>query len=59
MDRQTLRDWVHRYNAEGFDGLKSRRSPGHALLLAASQKYELQALVIAGPCPAQLFRPGR
>jgi len=21
MDRQTLRDWVHRYNAEGLDGL--------------------------------------
>jgi transposase len=23
MDRQTLRDWVHRYNAEGIEGLKS------------------------------------
>jgi hypothetical protein len=22
MDRQTLRDWVHRYNDEGVDGLK-------------------------------------
>jgi len=21
MDRQTLRDWVHRYNAEGLEGL--------------------------------------
>ena len=28
MDRQTLSDWVHRYNAEGVDGLKSRKSPG-------------------------------
>ena len=28
MDRQTLRDWVHRYNAAGVDGLKSRKSPG-------------------------------
>jgi hypothetical protein len=26
MDRQTLRDWVHRYNDEGIDGLKSRSS---------------------------------
>ena len=26
MDRQTLRDWVHRYNAEGIDGLKSHTS---------------------------------
>ena len=28
MDRQTLSDWVHRYNAEGMEGLKSRKSPG-------------------------------
>jgi transposase len=25
MDRQTLRDWVHRYNAEGLCGLADRR----------------------------------
>ena len=24
MDRQTLRDWVHRYNAEGLAGLSDR-----------------------------------
>ena len=29
MDRQTLRDWVHRYNAEGLAGLRDRRRPGH------------------------------
>jgi putative transposase len=28
MDRQTLRDWVHRYNAEGLDGLKNRLERG-------------------------------
>ncbi len=28
MDRQTLRDWVHRYNAEGLAGLKNRKAPG-------------------------------
>lgn len=27
MDRQTLRDWVHRYNALGIKGLKSRSAP--------------------------------
>ena len=27
MDGQTLRDWVHRYNDEGIDGLKSRSLP--------------------------------
>ena len=25
MDRQTLRDWVHRYNDEGLAGLSDRR----------------------------------
>src|SRR3954469_2642695 len=28
MDRQTLRDWVHRYNAEGVEGLRDRPRPG-------------------------------
>jgi hypothetical protein len=31
MDRQTLSDWVHRYNATGVDGLKSCHPPGAAL----------------------------
>src|SRR5215212_7772235 len=30
MDRQTLRDWVHRYNAEGLAGLSDRRPPGRS-----------------------------
>jgi transposase len=28
MDRQTLRDWVHRYNEGGLDGLKNLLNPG-------------------------------
>ena len=28
MDRQTLRDWVHRYNAEGIAGLYDRPNLG-------------------------------
>jgi transposase len=28
MDRQTLRDWVHRYNEAAIDGLISRVAPG-------------------------------
>jgi transposase len=51
MDRQTLRDWVHRYNHQGIDGLKSRSSPGRAALLTGAQKAALKALVIAGPDP--------
>ena len=41
MDRQTLRDWVHRYNAEGLAGLKNRRGPGRPCQLSAEQKAEL------------------
>ncbi len=52
MDRQTLSDWVHRYNADGIAGLKSRKSPGREPFLTAAQKAELRALVIAGPDPA-------
>jgi transposase len=52
MQRQTLRDWIHRYNAEGVEGLKSRKSPGAAPLLTAVQRAELKALVVAGPDPA-------
>ncbi|PKP85723.1 MAG: hypothetical protein CVT80_00890 [Alphaproteobacteria bacterium HGW-Alphaproteobacteria-2] len=28
MDRQTLRDWVHRYNAQGLQGLTNRPKRG-------------------------------
>jgi transposase len=51
MDRQTLRDWVHRYNAEGLAGLKNRRGPGRPCQLSAAQKAELAALVEKGPDP--------
>jgi transposase len=51
MDRQTLRDWVHRYNAEGLAGLTNRRSPGAPARLSPDQKAELAALVEAGPDP--------
>lgn len=52
MDRQTLSDWVHRYNAQGIEGLKSRKSPGRDPFLTATQKAELRELVIQGPDPA-------
>ncbi len=52
MDRQTLADWVHRYNACGIDGLKSRKSPGREHSLTKVQKAELLAMVIRGPDPA-------
>jgi transposase len=51
MDRQTLRDWVHRYNEAGIKGLVSRAAPGPAPKLTAAQMQELHALVLAGPDP--------
>jgi transposase len=51
MDRQTLRDWVHRYNEGGVAGLRSRPCPGRVPLLTPEQKAELRALVVAGPDP--------
>ena len=51
MERQTLRDWVRRYNDFGIEGLKSLTSPGRAPFLTEEQKAELKALVIAGPNP--------
>src|SRR5260221_3769150 len=52
MDRQTLRDWVHRYNAAGLAGLRNLKSPGPGSKLTARQQAELAALVEAGPNPA-------
>ena len=52
MDRQTLRDWVHRYNESGAGGVVSRRAPGPTPKLTAAQMQELHALVLAGPDPA-------
>lgn len=51
MDRQTLRDWVHRYNGGGIRALKSLRHPGRAPALTQLQRAELLELVIAGPDP--------
>ena len=53
MDRQTLRDWVHRYNAEGLDGLHDLKTPGPTPKLTAEQQAELAKLVEAGPDPAR------
>src|SRR6201993_4151327 len=52
MDRQTLRDWVHRYNAAGLAGLRNLKSPGPGSKLTARQQAELAELVEVGPAPA-------
>jgi transposase len=49
MDRQTLRDWVHRFNEQGPAGLIARKAPGAERRLTAEQEAELAALIAAGP----------
>ena len=51
MDRQTLRDWVHRYNEGGIARLVSRTAPGPTPKLTTEQMRELRELVLAGPDP--------
>jgi transposase len=51
MDRQTLRDWVIRYNEHGLDGLCDRWGDGRPPKLDAEEKAELLAIVLAGPDP--------
>jgi transposase len=52
MDRQTLRDWVHRFNESGPEGLINHTAPGAAAKLNKRQKAKLAALVAQGPIPA-------
>ena len=50
MDRQTLRDWVHRYNDEGLAGLSDRHGDfGPKRLLSPEQEHEVAEWVRRGP----------
>jgi transposase len=49
MERQTLRDWVHRFNTEGPDGLKNLRPPGRPPKLTSAQQAELAGIIANGP----------
>ncbi len=49
MDRQTLRDWVHRFNAAGPEGLFDHWTDGPKPRLSAAQLAEFAKIVEAGP----------
>lgn len=51
MDRQTLRDWVIRYNVHGLDGLADQPRDGRPPKLEPEEKAELVEIVLAGPDP--------
>ena len=52
MDRQTLRDWVIRFNEQGPEGLINIPSPGVPPKLDGKHKAFLSRLVEDGPIPA-------
>ncbi len=52
VGRQIVRDWVERFNAEGPDGLVSRKPPGNPSKLNDVQRAELVRVVERGPIPA-------
>ena len=49
---QIVRDWVLRFNADGPDGLATRKAPGRASILNDEQRARLAEVVEAGPIPA-------
>ena len=52
MDRQTLRDWVIRFNEHGPDGLINLPSPGAPSKLDREHRAFLARIVDEGPIPA-------
>ena len=53
MDRQTLRDWVHRYNAEGVTGRQNRTVPQRPRRLVPQRPRRRAAWVEAAPDPVR------
>ena len=49
MDRQTLRDWVHRFNAAGVSGLLDQPRNGRPARLSEDQLKDLDAIVDRQP----------
>lgn len=50
-ERQSLRDAVVRFNAEGLAGLRNHPRPGRPGKLSPARQEELRAWVLAGPDP--------
>ena len=49
MDRQMLRDWVHRFNAFGTEGLFDNWTAGPKPRLSEEQRAQFAQIVEAGP----------
>jgi len=51
MDRQTLRDWVLRYNSDGVTALSDAWGDGRPCRLTEGQQATLRAIILTGPDP--------
>ena len=51
MDRQTLRDWVTRFNGGGVDGVRDQPRSGRPARMTEGQQATLKAVVLRGPDP--------
>lgn len=49
IDRQSLRDWVARFNAEGMPGLQDRPRSGRPSFLDDGELAVFRAMVLRGP----------
>ena len=58
MDRQTLRDWVIRFNEQGPEGLINKCAPGAPGKLSKKHKAFLARMVEGGQIPAESTRSG-
>jgi transposase len=52
MDRQSLRDWAHRFNDQGPGGLQNRSGAGRPRRLTQRRMEELSVIVETGPDPS-------
>ncbi len=52
LSERKLRNWVHRFNADGIDGLRDRPRSGRPSFLTQEQKALLKARIEAGPTKA-------
>ncbi len=49
LSERKLRNWVHRFNREGIDGLRDRHRSGRRAFLTPEQKASFRARIESGP----------
>jgi transposase len=57
MDRQTLRDWVIRYNAHGVDGLGDRWGAGRPTAVSEGELAAVKAAILQAVCRSGDAKP--